>query len=64
MQGQLKFGIARYLAGVGSTDAWDKEKKIWQTDKDRNKEGGGDVATWKSGKGQVEGWEWEMVPEG
>ena len=64
LHGQLKFGIARYLAGAGERDAWDKEKRVWQTDRDRGKEGGRDVATWRDGQAQGEGWEWEMVSEG
>jgi hypothetical protein len=38
MQGTLKSGVAKYLAGVGSGDSWAKEKNIWQTDKNRKKE--------------------------
>jgi hypothetical protein len=64
MQGNLKYGIARYLAGVGSRGAWDEKKNIWQTDRDREKEGGSDVGTWARGKAIEEGWKWEMIEEG
>jgi hypothetical protein len=64
MQGTLKYGIARYLAGVGTRDAWDKEKHIWQTDKDREKVGDGEVGSWARGKAIEEGWDWEMIEEG
>ena len=64
MQGNLKYGVARYLAGVGSRDAWDKEKHIWQTDKNRDKEGSTRVKSWRDGKAKEEGWEWEMIEEG
>jgi hypothetical protein len=63
LHGQLKYGIARYLAGVGERDAWDKNKMIWQTDKDRGKESSADVATWRNGRAQKDDWEWEMVAE-
>jgi len=64
MKGKLKYGIARYLAGVDTTDAWDKEKHIWQTDKDREKIGQGEVGSWERGKAIEEGWDWEMIEEG
>jgi len=64
MQGTLKYGIARYLAGVGTRDEWDKEKHIWQTDKDREKVGEGQVGSWARGKAIEEGWDWEMIEEG
>lgn len=71
LQGPLKFGIARYLAGVASRDAWNRTKAadgtggrtIWQTAADEDKAGGADVDTWKSGRAQQEGWEYEMVLE-
>jgi len=64
MQGTLKFAIARHFGGVGSRDAWDKEKHIWQTDKNREKEGTSEVGSWARGKAQEEDWAWEMVEEG
>lgn len=64
MQGTLKSGTARYLAGVGSKDSWDTEKNIWQTDKDREKEETSEVRTWRNGSALKEGWNWEMIDEG
>lgn len=64
MQGTLQFGIARYFAGVGSRDAWNKTRTIWQTDRDHSKETKSEVGTWKVGKAKQEGWEWEMIDEG
>lgn len=64
VQGTLKSGTARYLAGIGSKDSWDKVKIIWQTDKDRTKEGTSEVCTWRNGSALEEGWNWEMIDEG
>jgi len=64
MQGTLKSGTASYLAGIGSKDSWDTEKNIWQTDKDRKKEGTSEVRTWRNGSTREEGWNWEMIDEG
>jgi hypothetical protein len=43
MQGTLRSGIARYLSQDGSKESWDKAKNIWQTDKNREKEGTSEV---------------------
>ena len=64
LQGELRSGMARYLAGVGSKDSWDEEKNIWQTDKNREKEGTSAVNSWRNGNALEEGWNWEMIDEG
>jgi hypothetical protein len=64
MQGNLKLGIAKYLTGDGSRDSWDKEKIIWQTDKNRGREESVEVISWKKGAAIEEGWTWEMIDEG
>jgi hypothetical protein len=64
MQGTLKSGLARYLAGIGSGDSWDKEKNIWQTDKNREKEETSEDSSWKKGQALEESWNWEMIDEG
>lgn len=64
MQGTLKSSMARYFAGIGSKDSWDKEKNIWQTDKNRKKEETSEVSSWKKGQALEERWNWEMIDEG
>ena len=64
MQGRLKSSMAKYFAGVGIKDSWDKEKNIWQTDKNREKEETSAVNSWRNGNALEEGWNWEMIDEG
>jgi hypothetical protein len=64
MQRTLKSSMARYFAGVGNKDSWDKEKNIWQTDKNREKEETSEVSSWKKGQALEESWNWEMIDEG
>jgi hypothetical protein len=64
MQGTLKSGIAKHLTEAGSRHSWDKEKNIWQTDKNREKEETSEVGTWRNGSTLEEGWNWEMIAEG
>jgi hypothetical protein len=64
MQGILKSGIAKYLTGAGIRDSWNKEKNIWQTDKNREKEGTSAVNSWRNGNALEENWNWEMIDEG
>jgi len=64
MQGKLKSSMANYFAGVGSKESWDKEKNIWQTDRNREKEGTSAVNSWRNVNGLEEGWNWEMIDEG
>jgi hypothetical protein len=51
MQGTLKSSLARYFAGVGSKDSWEKEETS-------------EVSSWKKGQALEESWNWEMIDEG
>ena len=64
MQVTLESSVARYLGGIGIKDSWDKEKNIWQTDKNREKEGTSLVGSWTKGRAFEEGWNWKMIEEG
>jgi hypothetical protein len=64
MQGTLKSGIARCFGDTGSMDSWDKEKNIWQTEKNREQEETPEVGSWKKEAALEEGWTWEMIVEG
>lgn len=75
LQGPLKFGIARYLAGVAHRDGWnmthanedgegEQKRTIWQTAKDKSKDGTPDVQSWRYGRAQDEGWDWKLIPDG
>lgn len=73
LQGDLKFGIARYLAGVATRDAWNgtrtrgevQTKTIWQTAENGDKAGSSDVQTWENGRArsESEGWGYQMILE-
>lgn len=64
MQVTLKSSVARYLGGIGIKASWDKEKNIWQTDKNRGQEGTALVGSWTKGMAFEEGWNWKMIEEG
>lgn len=69
IQGDLKFGIARYLAGVATKDAWNRTsasgegRKIWQTAPNGGKDASPDVQSWRNGKAQEEDWGYQMIHE-
>jgi hypothetical protein len=60
---KLKFGLAVHLGGVDGMKAWDSEKNIWQTDKDRGKEGDTEVMSWRSEMTRNQGWKWDLLTD-
>ncbi|WVN89581.1 uncharacterized protein L203_104808 [Cryptococcus depauperatus CBS 7841] len=48
--------------GQGDYD-WDKEKYVWQTDKDMRHAESKEVASWKEGIATNEGWQWDLVTD-
>ncbi|ORY35864.1 hypothetical protein BCR39DRAFT_563283 [Naematelia encephala] len=70
---QLIDGLDKYLGtepgwqgGQGKkiqTEDWDKNKRVWQTDKDTKQTDTKEVATWRDGEAKREGWEWELMTD-
>lgn len=57
MEGYLEEGQG------GKMDDWDRVKKIWQTDKDRDQVGSREIGSWRDGAAAKEGWEWELMTD-
>ncbi|EIW69886.1 hypothetical protein TREMEDRAFT_61657 [Tremella mesenterica DSM 1558] len=70
---ELKKGIEMYLGegrgdkeideNVPGPEAWDKQKFMWQTDKDERREQSVTVASWTGRTMKDEGWNWELMTD-
>ncbi|WVQ85821.1 hypothetical protein IAT38_007989 [Cryptococcus sp. DSM 104549] len=79
MRGVLMEGLVRFLGegeGVKRVEAeaeaeddagnkwdWDREKYVWQTDKDERHVDSPEVTTWKHGRASNEKWEWDLMTD-
>jgi alpha 1,6-mannosyltransferase len=59
----MRGDVTRYLEQPSGGVRWDKEKYIWQTDKDERHAESVEVESWNKGQAGNEGWEWDLVTD-